>query len=509
MSLDQKNQLFRLINTMTKHEKGYFKKYCSFHTVGTVNNYVLLFDAISEQEVYDERKIKQLLSKTIAVRNFREVKNYLFEMILKSLSAYHASTTTKLQLKKSIHSVEILYNKGLYDICKKMLDKVESKALQFNEYEILLEVSEWRSKIMYVNRFERVDESDVNKIHENEVNLLKKINKTCRYRHLHLLSAFKKGKNVYLRNKADIKKTYLSIIKDPLILNEWEAETTLEKNCLFTILGAYHFIDGNFELSLDYYSKQLSILEADSKINETKLSGYLSALHNVTVLSMRLNKYDNANKLINKMEQIKTKTPNFEIQKTILINTTKLTLFIHSAQFEKAEEYIPIINTTIKRFERKISTAQLYSFNYNIAVVYLVLNHYKKATSYLNQIINNPLPNVGNDIQSFARILNLIIHYEMKNWEYLNSVIPSTYRFLHKQKRLFEFENIVISFIKALKNIVNITETTRLFQSFYNEISTLKEDSYEKRVFDYFDFLSWAESKIQNRPMIEVLKKKV
>ena len=36
----------------------------------------------------------------------------------------------------------------------------------------------------------------------------------------------------------------------------------------------------------------------------------------------------------------------------------------------------------------------------------------------------------------------------------------------------------------------------------------LREDPIEKKVFDYFDFISWAECKIRRKPFAEVLQGK-
>ena len=51
--------LFELIKSLTKSEKRYFKVYSAQQTKNNSNNYILLFDAIDRQEVYNEEKIKR------------------------------------------------------------------------------------------------------------------------------------------------------------------------------------------------------------------------------------------------------------------------------------------------------------------------------------------------------------------------------------------------------------------------------------------------------------------
>ncbi len=40
------------------------------------------------------------------------------------------------------------------------------------------------------------------------------------------------------------------------------------------------------------------------------------------------------------------------------------------------------------------------------------------------------------------------------------------------------------------------------------QFKKLKTDPYEKGAFEYFDFISWLESKIENRPFAEIIKEK-
>ena len=57
------DDLFQLIKALTKNEKGYFKKYSAFHSIGGKNKYLLLFDAIEKQKEYDAKQFTEEISK--------------------------------------------------------------------------------------------------------------------------------------------------------------------------------------------------------------------------------------------------------------------------------------------------------------------------------------------------------------------------------------------------------------------------------------------------------------
>ena len=87
--------------------------------------------------------------------------------------------------------------------------------------------------------------------------------------------------------------------------------------------------------------------------------------------------------------------------------------------------------------------------------------------------------------------------------------IKSMYRFLYKQQRLFKFEHTLIIFLKKQSTVYfNKKKLKTLFIDLMNQFRKLEKDPFEKNAFEYFDFISWLESKIENRPFAEVLKEK-
>jgi len=84
-------ELFLLIDSMSKSEKGYFIKYCSKFISGRDTGYLKLFNAVAVQTPkgkYDEEKIKSKHKGEKFVRNISVYKNYLYDLILNSLREY-------------------------------------------------------------------------------------------------------------------------------------------------------------------------------------------------------------------------------------------------------------------------------------------------------------------------------------------------------------------------------------------------------------------------------------
>jgi hypothetical protein len=117
-------------------------------------------------------------------------------------------------------------------------------------------------------------------------------------------------------------------------------------------------------------------------------------------------------------------------------------------------------------------------------------------------------PKLEQEQHSFARIRNLIVHYELGNFDLLEYAVSSARRFLAKQERIYKFEKLIINFvIKAMKCS---TENSR--QEYYvklkNDLKALADDRFEKSALEHFDIISWLESKITKKDFTEILKTK-
>src|SRR5690606_33276142 len=115
------DNLFKLIKSLNKPEKRYFKVFSSRISGNEKSNYAILFDAIDKQKEYDEAAILKRFKKEAFIKSFSITKSRLYDAILRSLDAYHGNSSTEAQLKKLLHCVEILYKKALYQQSAKLL----------------------------------------------------------------------------------------------------------------------------------------------------------------------------------------------------------------------------------------------------------------------------------------------------------------------------------------------------------------------------------------------------
>lgn len=176
-------------------------------------------------------------------------------------------------------------------------------------------------------------------------------------------------------------------------------------------------------------------------------------------------------------------------------------------QFSNAEELIEKISKKIDKFKDRLDEHHIMIFYYKIACLYFGDGNNKKCIEFLKKIINNKSLEMREDLMCFARILNLVAHYEAGLDYHLDSLVKSTYRFLIKMNDLHEVQKEMIKFLRNLPDVspLNIKDE---FRELHGKLKKYEDHPFERRAFLYLDIISWLESKIENRPVKEIIKEK-
>ena len=145
-------------------------------------------------------------------------------------------------------------------------------------------------------------------------------------------------------------------------------------------------------------------------------------------------------------------------------------------------------------------------FYYKIASLYFGSANYETAIDYLNKIINWKV-DLRTDLQCYSRLLHLIAHYELGNFQLLEYLTKSVYRFMAKMENLSAVEEEMFKF---LKNSLRLSprQLKPEFEKLLNKLKQYEKNSAEARAFAYLDIISWLESKIENVPVQDVIREK-
>jgi len=167
---------------------------------------------------------------------------------------------------------------------------------------------------------------------------------------------------------------------------------------------------------------------------------------------------------------------------------------------------VPEIENKLNEFALFVDPHRVMVLNYKIGSLYFGSGDFETSIDYMQKIINE---NVGlrYDLQCYARLQHLLAHYELGNYELLEYLSRSVYRFMEKMQNLTLLEEEILRFLRRAFNIPSYKTKDEL-EKFLQQIKGFEKNRLQTRVFVYLDIISWVESKVYDKPVSEIIKQK-
>jgi hypothetical protein len=507
MSKKYSEDLFELIQRMSRSEKRYFKEFASRHTIGTINKIVVLFNKIEKQSrksagEYDEEKIIAKLT-VPDKRRLPDLKLHLYKIILRSLNAYYSSSNIEITLKNQLISIQVLYEKALYKQCLKLVEKCKELGRRYEKTIILMDVLEWEKKIAMANSYVDKSHKEIDQLYKTDTEKLiynYKLSTNLSYLRAKSLKERRKG---YLRSERD-----LNFQRDLIQrMNNLSAKNILshrDLSHLYNFQSNYYFSISDYKRSCKLDTKQMEIMEEKIHLIEEEPRLYVTVINNLILSLLNLEEFDKMPPLIKKLRNLKVKSLRIKNDILMLANNRELGYYMNTGQFKPALEFVNAANKELQN--KTINKNEEMVWAYITGSLYIVIVDYKKARRAFQQIINENNMDIQSDLVCYSSILMLIIYFELEDTTMLEYNYKSVYRFLYKRNRLYKFESLLLNFLKThAHKMITKRQISAGFKKLKRELLPLTKHNYEKKAFEYFDFISWLDSKIENLPLQQVV----
>lgn len=502
------DSLFQLIRSLQKSEKRNFKLYVKRNSSNNDLKVVQLFDVIDKMTTFDENA---LLVKTASIKKQQlpNLKAHLYKQILASLRLLESNDNIDIQLHEQLDFATLLYNKGLYHQSLKILDRIKEIARTNNQINFLIEVLIIEKKIetLHITRSmqdradaltSEADDTNVHLVKETQLSNLA----------LQLYSWY--IKNGLARNQDDEKeiedyfqKHLTGEIKNP--------EGFYEKLYYSQSYCWFAFIRQDFLMYYRYTQKWVDLFSEEPFMIKIETGNYIKGLHNLLNAHFNVRNYSGFEKTLLVLEDFSKSdivklNDNNKIQVFVYLYISKINQHFLEGTFQDGLEMVPLIIRRLNEYELYLDQHRTLIFYYKIASLYFGAGDYDSAIDYLNKIINWKV-SLRNDLQCYARLLHLIAHYELGNFQLLEYLIKSVYRFMAKMQNLSLVEEEIFKFLRRTFYL-SARKLKPEFQELLDTIRQFETSKFETRAFAYLDIISWLESKVTNKPLYEIIREK-
>lgn len=497
--------LFQLIKSLEKSEKRNFKLFVKRNSSSDELKSIQLFDAMDRMNEYDEAILLRK-NPSISKTQISNLKAQLYRQVLGSLRIIKDENNIDLQLHELLDHARLLYNKGLYLQSLKLLDRVKELARANNQDTYLQQALFFEKKIevLYITRSmqnranQLTQESDL--VNES----LQLVNKLSNLS-LQLYSWY--IQNGHARNEKDIAEIR-RYFETNMPVKGREVKGFYEKLYLAQSYCWYAFIRLDF---LQYYrhcQKWVDVFAEYPHMLPVETASYIKGMHNLMSAHFDLRNEPRMALTIKQFElfarhKVVRENHNSRILVYQYLYTARINLYFLQGTFHNGLRLVPYLEKMLAKYEIYLDAHRVLVFYYKIASLYFGSGNPGKAIDYLNRVINQK-GNLRTDLQCYARLLHLIAHYELGNFDLLEYLIKSVYRFMAKMENLSKVEEEIFAFLRRSFR-VGAHALKPEFEKLLNKLKKYEGNPLEARTFAYLDLISWLESKISGVNVQDVI----
>jgi hypothetical protein len=176
-------------------------------------------------------------------------------------------------------------------------------------------------------------------------------------------------------------------------------------------------------------------------------------------------------------------------------------------EFERADDMEDMVKQVMVHLDDRLPKEYELEFDLLLSTIQFGAGNPSRSLYWLNKVLNDPEPALRQDIFTYARLFNLVVHYEMGNFELLEYIVRSAQRFLSKRHRAYGVEAALIEHVKKLARKTTPETKRQLFASLHARLEELMKDPNEEAVLKYFNISAWVASKLHEVPFADVVRK--
>lgn len=500
--------LFTLIKSLSKAEKKNFKRYVTRNSSNKNLRTVVLFDLLDKMEQYEEEKVYRRY-RELPRQQLHNIKNLLYYEILASLRVLSDEENITIKLNEQLDYARILYNKGLYQQSLRILEKVKSQALETDQLSHVHQCVAFEKKIESLH-ITRSFSDRASRLEEEALAIDRRLQTVSRLSDLSLKLYGRYIESGHASSEEEIV-ALRQFFSEQLPAEGECARGFYERLYYEQCYCWFKFILQDFFRFYRHAQRWVDLFEQHPAMKLEDTPHYIKGLHNLASAHFYLRNFKKHNEVIDTLEQLYQapfvqKVQSHKVQVFIYLYTARINKYFMEGTFTEGLEMVPFLEAEMKAYKLFIDNHRLLVFYYKIACLYFGSGDNSTALDYLNKILNWKT-NLRLDLQCYARLLHLIAHYELGNYELMEYLIKSVYRLMAKMNHLSVLEIEVFKFLrKSIK--LKPGEVDPAFAELLDKLKQHQGNPLETRAFAYLDIMSWLESKLQKQPVQSIIREK-
>lgn len=505
--MNTSNDLLHLIVSMTKQEKRYFKLYAAFYNKDNGNHCLQLFEVIDKHRPNDDTELAEHVHGKPYGQRLAALKNQLLEQVLDCLTAFHSSRLASFKIRRMLTHADILYHKGLYNHCRKLLARTEKKALEIEYHEIMPAILS-RKRSLLLKELSTSFEEAIDALYtQNDVALaiLTRINSYRKLMDSMQMLAARYG----TRPTDSDRQALTALAQHPLMRDESLADTFDARLARLSTLGTHALLTNESHDATTYYRQAVQLWKNSPALIEERPLQYRRYLMNYLSCLLPTSDEEEFSSVIRDIRTVVPSFPEEHSEATGTIWNIELLYYLNKGRLDKCTEVAAALEKHIARNAEEFSPTTYITLCHNCTIVYFLTGRYHKALEYINAILNERRIEIKRDLHNFARVISLITHYELRNVDILDNMLRSTKRFLQQREPVGDLEPVVLRALRDILSSADAHALHRVFTALYSQLAEQLHTTDGPEQPGLAELLFWTESTLCKRPIAELFAERV
>lgn len=505
------DHLHRLIQSMTRAEKRYFKLYTSRHLVAGHSNQQALFDAISAMPTYDLKTLKEQFAGEPFMRRFSITKRRLYEAVLDSLDAFHAESSIDDKLRRMLHHVELLHRRALYADASKVLRGARALARANDRQALLLQVAEWERRAMERCNYSGITAADL-AVRAGSVagvaDEWKEVDRLWQIKSASFLLIYRSGQAPGPKELEQLE----ALAHEPLLADGAGLHSARARYLHHHVRSALAYAQNDLVACEQQLTACTDVLRKEQKHFLEEPDLVLGAMGNLAHVRMRLGKHDEALdgfREFRKIPLMLATAPSPDLEMKLFVMGTSLELSVLSAKgdFGAAVKRLPALEEGLNKYGDRASAVRRAELALQAAYVSFGAGEADRALRWCNCLLNEKGIEAHREIHALGRMMNVMTLVELDKDELLSYLVRNSQRFLKQHGSPFTMEQDLLEHVRVLLKGPRKVRQMR-WRALAEKLAEAAMDPREATVLDHIDLLGWARAKATLTNFGELVREK-
>ncbi len=504
------DHVHRLIHSMSRAEKRYFKLHTSRHLVAGHSNHQELFDAIAAMPTYDEKALRKRFTGAAFMRRFSITKRRLYETVLGSLDAFHAESSIDDKLRRMLHHVELLHRRALYADAAKVLRSARTLARANDRQALLLQVAEWERRVMERCNYSGITAGDLAARAGSVAGVAEEwqeVDRLWQIKSASFLLIYRSGQAPGPKELEQLE----SLAQEPLLVDGVGLHSARARFLHHHVRSALAYAQNDLVTCEQQLTACADVLRKEQQHFQEEPDLMLGVMGNLAHVRMRLGRHQEALdgfKEFRKIPLMMATVPSPDLEMKLFVMGSSLELSVLSAkgEFGKAVELLVPLEEGLRNFGDRASTVRRAELALQAAYVSFGAGEYDRALRWCNRLLNEKSIEAHTELHALGRMLNLMVLMELGKGELLAYLVRNTQRALKQHGGPFTLELVLLDHAQALGKPGHSKLRKGLWQNLLLEFAAAAKEPREHSVMDQIDLLSWARAKAEERDFAELVR---